>query len=72
MALTERVFQRDSSLYIACSFRRALSLKRSEFIIYGLVRKCLKLSFFSLIIFVSDLALNHVDILYVFLILPLL
>ena len=36
-------------------------LLQSEIIIYGLVRKCVKLSPFSLTIFILDLDLNYVD-----------
>ena len=36
-------------------------LIQSEIIIYGLVRKCVKLSPFSYTIFVLDLALNYID-----------
>ena len=36
-------------------------LMRSEIIIYGLVRKCVKLSPFSYTIFILDSALNHID-----------
>ena len=36
-------------------------LMQSEIIIYGLVRKCVKLSPFSQTIFILDLALNYID-----------
>ena len=49
--LIERTFKREGSLYIACNdvMIRMLSsyLMQSEIIIYGLVRKCVKLSPFS-------------------------
>ena len=47
--LIERTFQREGSLYIACINKNAffLHLMQSEIIIYGLVRKCVKLSPFS-------------------------
>ena len=45
MDLTERIFQREGSLYIACNDRHAFSpLMQLNIIIYGLVRKCVKLS----------------------------
>ena len=51
VALIERTFQRECSLYITCNDRNAgmLSsyLMQSEIIIYGLVRKCVKLSPFT-------------------------
>ena len=47
--LIERSFQREGSLYIACNDRHAFfyPLMQLEIIIYGLVRKCVKLSPFS-------------------------
>ena len=43
--LIERTFQREGSLYIAYNDRNAFPhLMQSEIIIYGLVRKCVKLS----------------------------
>ena len=46
--LIERTFQREGSLYIACNDKMLFShLMQSEIIIYGLVRKCVKLSPFS-------------------------
>ena len=52
--LTERTFQREGSLYIACNDRNVSlhlmlfsHLMQSEIIIYCLVRKCVKLSSFS-------------------------
>ena len=36
-------------------------LMQSEIIIYGLVRKCVKLSPSSQIIFIIELALNYID-----------
>ena len=46
----------------ACNGRNASShLMQSEIIIYGLARKCVKLSPFSLTIFILDLALNYID-----------
>ena len=36
-------------------------LMQSEIIIYGLVRKCVKLSPFSYTIFILDLVLNYID-----------
>ena len=48
MDYIERTFQREGSLYIACNGKNAFShLMQSEIIIYGLVRKCVKLSPFS-------------------------
>ena len=48
MDLIERIFQREGSLYIACNDRHTISpMMQSEIIIYGLVRKCEKLSPFS-------------------------
>ena len=45
--LTERSFQREGSLYIACYNMHAFSpLVQLEIIIYGLVIKCVKLSHF--------------------------
>ena len=38
----------------------SLHLMQSEIIIYGLVRKCVKLSPFSYTIFILDLALNYI------------
>ena len=44
--LIERIFQSKGSLYIACNDRHAFSpLIQLEIIIYGLVRKCVKLTF---------------------------
>ena len=46
--LIERVFQGEDSLYLACNDRHAFSpLMQLEIIIYGLVRKYVKLSPFS-------------------------
>ena len=46
--LIERTFQREGSLYIACNDKIFFShLMQSEIIIYGLVRKFVKLSPFS-------------------------
>ena len=46
--IIERTFQREGSLYIACNDRNAFfTSMQSEIIIYGLVRKCVKLSPFS-------------------------
>ena len=46
--LIERIFLREGSLYIACNDRHAFSpLMQLEMIIYGHVRKCVKLSPFS-------------------------
>ena len=46
--LIERIFQRECSLYIACNDRHTfLPLMQLEIIIYGLVRKCVKVSSFS-------------------------
>ena len=46
--LIETIFKREGSLYIACNDRMLSShLMQSEIIIYGLVRKCVKLSPFS-------------------------
>ena len=46
--LIERTSQREGSLYIACNDKNAYShLMQSQIIIYGLVRKCVKLSPFS-------------------------
>ena len=46
--LIERIFQRESFLYISCNYRHAFSpLMQLNIIIYGLVRKCVKLSSFS-------------------------
>ena len=62
MDLIERTFQREGSLYIACNYRNVfLHLMQSEITIYGLVRKCVKLSPFSQAIFILDLALNYID-----------
>ena len=48
MDLIERTFHREGSLYIACNDKNAfLHLMQSEVIIYGLVRKFVKLSPFS-------------------------
>ena len=49
MDLIERIFQGEGSLYIACNDRHALflPLMQLNIIIYGLVRKCVKLSPFS-------------------------
>ena len=48
MDLIERTFQKEGSFYIACNDKNAfLHLIQSEIIIYGLVRKCVKLSPFS-------------------------
>ena len=58
----ERIFQREGSLYIACNDRHAFSpLMHLNIIIYGLVRKCVKLSPFCWIIFILDLDLNYID-----------
>ena len=54
--LIERTFQREGSLFVLSSH-----LMQSEIIIYGLVRKCVKLSPFSWTIFILDLALNCID-----------
>ena len=40
---------------------RSSHLMQSEIIIYGLVRKCVKLSPFSKTIFILGLALNYMD-----------
>ena len=62
MDLIERIFQREGSLYIACNDRHAfLPLMQLEIIIYGLVRKRVKLSPFSYTLFILDLTLNYVD-----------
>ena len=45
--LIERTFQRQGSLYIACNDKNAFFTFDAEIIIYGLVRKCVKLSPFS-------------------------
>ena len=46
--LIERIFQRDGSLYIACNDRHAFFTSDAvNIIIYGLVRKSVKLSPFS-------------------------
>ena len=48
--LIKRTFQREGSLYIACNDKYAFftyDAVQSEIIIYGLVRKCVKLSPFS-------------------------
>ena len=46
--LIERIFQREGSLYIAFNDRHVFfSLMQLNIIIYGLVRKCVKLSLFS-------------------------
>ena len=46
--LIERIFQREGSLYIACNDRQLFSpLMQLNIIIYGLVRRCVKLSPFS-------------------------
>ena len=46
--LIERTFQRECSLYTACNDKNAFShLMQSGIIIYGIVRKCVKLSPFS-------------------------
>ena len=66
MDLIERIFQREGSL--ECNDRHAFSpLMRLEIIIYGLVRKCIKLSTFSETIFMLDLNLNYIDKLQEFL-----
>ena len=66
--LIERIFQREGSLYIECNDRHAFSpLMQLEIIIYGLVRKCMKLSTFSETIFMLDLNLNYIDKLQEFL-----
>ena len=62
MNLTERIFQREGSLYIACKIGMLSSpLMQSEIIIFGLVKKYVKLSSFSYTIFILDLALNYID-----------
>ena len=62
MDLFERIFNRESSVYIACNNRHAfLPLIKLEIIIYGLIRKCVKLSTFSKTIFILDLDLNYID-----------
>ena len=44
MDLIERIFQREDSHYIACNDRHGfVTSMQSEIIIYGLVRKCVKL-----------------------------
>ena len=46
--LIERIIQREGSLYIACNDKHAFSpLMQLEITIYGLVRRCVKLSPFS-------------------------
>ena len=45
--LIERTFQREGSLYIVMIGMLSSHLMQSEIIIYGLVRKCVKLSPFS-------------------------
>ena len=46
--LIERTFQREGSLYIACNDSNAFFTSDAvRIIIYGLVRKCVKLSPFS-------------------------
>ena len=42
--LMERIFQREGSLDISCNDRLSLHLMQSEIIIYGLIRKCVKLA----------------------------
>ena len=45
--LTEKVYKKQSSLYMTCSNRgAALPFKRSKIISFGLVRKFVKLSSF--------------------------
>ena len=62
MDLTERIFKREGFLCIACNDRHAVSpLMQLEIIIYGLVRKCVKLSSFSWTTFILDLDLNYID-----------
>ena len=62
MDLIERLFHREGSLYIACNDKNAfLHLMQSEIIIYGLVRKFVKLSPFSYTKIILDLALNYID-----------
>ena len=60
--LIERTFQRKA-LFILHVIIGMLSshLMQSEIIIYGLVRKCVKLSPFSYTIFILDLALHYID-----------
>ena len=50
--LIERIFQRQGSLYIAMIGMLFSPLMQLEIIIYGLVRKCVKLSPFSEKIFI--------------------
>ena len=48
MDFSERILQREGSLYIACNMGMLFSpLMQSEIIIYGHVRKCVKFSSFS-------------------------
>ena len=62
MDFIEKKIQREGSLHIACNDRHVLSfLMQLEIIIYGLVRKCVKLSLFSLTIFILDFDLNYID-----------
>ena len=62
MDLIEITFQ-GKALFILHVMIGMLSshLMQSEVIIYGLVRKCVKLSPFSETIFILDLALNYID-----------
>ena len=62
MDLTVRIFQREGPLYITCNDRHvSFTLKRSEIMSYGLVRKCVKLLPLSLTRVKLDLALNYID-----------
>ena len=56
-------FSKGKALFILHVMIEMLSLHlmQSEIIIYGLVRKCVKLSPFSKTIFILDLALNYTD-----------
>ena len=56
-------FSKRKALFILHVMIRMLfsHLMQSEITIYGLVRKCVKLSPFSETMFILDLALNYID-----------
>ena len=58
----ERIVQREGSLYISCNDRYVFPpLMQLVIIIHSLLIKCVKLSPFSLTIFIIEMGLNYID-----------
>ena len=52
---------KGKALFILHAMILSLHLVQSGIIVYGLVRKCVKLSSYSQPIFILDLAVNYID-----------